>query len=276
MPSFEVTETAPARLPSNEVLTCPGCLGVHGRGRVTTSLMVCPTCGYHLRLAARERLGLLFDDPFIEWDAGLTSLDPLRFVDKVPYPVRLRESQQKTGERDAIVTGSGTMCGRPLAIGAFDFGFMGGSMGSVVGEKIFRLFTRAAERQIPVVVVTASGGARMQEGTIALMQMAKVSVAIQRFRQHRLPFISVISDPTTGGVAASVASLGDVICAEPGAQIGFAGPRVIEQTIRAPLPKHFQRAENLLKRGMIDDIVQRGDLRRWLHTVLRGLSPGPD
>jgi len=265
-------EFAPA---SGTERTCPACLAVHDAAVLRAALLVCPACGHHLRLTARERLALLVDaGSFVEWDAGVGSTDPLGFVDEIPYPARLGLARAKTGERDAVVSGAARLHGRPLAIATFDFGFMGGSMGSAAGERLCRLFGRARGRRLPVVVVTASGGARMQEGTLALVQMAKATVAIERFRRERLPYVAVLADPTTGGVSASVAMLGDVILAEPGAQIGFAGPRVIEQTIRAPLPAGFQRAERLLERGLVDDVVPRAALRDRLAALLAALGGG--
>jgi acetyl-CoA carboxylase carboxyl transferase subunit beta len=242
---------------------------VHPDALFERTLGVCPSCGHHLRLSARKRIHWLLDRAsFAEWDARLVSCDPLGFVDATPYPERLRRAQQATGEREAVITGTGRLAGLPVAVAAFEFGFMGGSMGCAVGEKIVRLFRRARARRIPAVTVAASGGARMQEGPLALLQMAKVVVAIDAFRRARLPFVSVLTDPTTGGVAASLAMLGDVVVAEPGALVAFAGPRVIEQTIRAPLPPGFQRAERLLERGLVDAVVPRADLRAWVATVL--------
>jgi acetyl-CoA carboxylase carboxyl transferase subunit beta len=257
---------------TSQPVTCPGCLAPHERAALERTLWVCPSCHHHLRLTARARLRALVDaQSFVEWDARLSSADPLGFVDRMPYPARARAAQAQTGERDAIVTGRAALLGIPLAIGAFEFGFMGGSMGSVVGEKLFRLFRRAGRAGIPVVVVAASGGARMQEGTLALVQMAKVVVALDRFRRRRLPYVSVLADPITGGVAASVAMLGDVIVAEPGALVGFAGPRVIEQTLRAPLPAGSQRAERLLEHGLIDAVIPRKAMRRYVGDLLQAL-----
>jgi len=255
-------------------ITCSRCLELHEPALLEARLMVCPSCGCHLRLGARDRLALLADDgSFLEWDAGLAAADPLRFSDRKAYPERVEEARCGTGERDAVVTGAGRLRHRPLALAAFEFGFMGGSMGAVVGERLSRLFDRARAHGMPAVVVTASGGARMQEGLQALMQMAKVTAAIERFREARLPYVSVLADPTTGGVAASVAALGDFVVAEPGAQIGFAGPRVIEQTIGAPLPADFQRAERLLERGLVDAVVPRAELRDWVDGVLAATVP---
>jgi acetyl-CoA carboxylase carboxyl transferase beta subunit len=258
----------------SELLTCGACLNVSGATHIVAALKVCPECGYHLRLTARERLSCLVDaSSFEEWDGDLTSVDSLRFVDELPYATRFQQAQSKSGEVDAIVTGRAAVSGQSAAIGVFEFGFMGGSMGSVVGERVSRLFFRARARRLPVLIVTASGGARMQEGTLSLMQMAKVSVAICAFKRSRLPYLTLLADPTTGGVAASLAMQGDVILAEPGAQIGFAGPRVIEQTIREQLPAGFQRAERLLERGLIDAVVPRAHQRPRIHDLLLALAP---
>jgi acetyl-CoA carboxylase carboxyl transferase subunit beta len=260
--------------PAGAPVVCGGCLGSHDARDLEACLMVCPDCGYHLRLGARDRLRFLLDaGSFSEWDAEVVSANPLGFVDQTPYPVRLSDARLRTGEREAVVTGQGAIRGRPCGVAVFEFGFMGGSMGSAVGEKLLRLFARATDRGLPVVVVTASGGARMQEGILSLMQMAKVTVALQRFRARRLLHVSLLTDPTTGGVAACPAAQGDVVIAEPGAQIGFAGPRVIEQTIRAPLPAGFQRAERLLERGLLDAVVPRHELRDWLDALCSALAP---
>ncbi len=254
---------------------CPSCRAIVYRKEVDRNLKLCPKCGYHLPLSVQERIDLLLDpNSFQEWDAGLSPDDPLAFIDTKPYAQRLAACQTKTGRRDAIVTGEGTLHDRPTALGVFDFGFMGGSMGSVVGEKICRAVERAVDSRRPLVLVTTSGGARMQEGTLALMQMARTAAALVRLHEAGVPFVTVLTDPTFGGVTASVAMLGDVILAEPKALIGFAGPRVIEQTIKQRLPDGFQRAEFLLEHGMIDAIVERPRLRETIHTVLRHLTPG--
>jgi acetyl-CoA carboxylase carboxyl transferase subunit beta len=252
---------------------CDGC------GEVTTRLAyekqwnVCPKCGQHDMLPARRRLELVLDPgTFEELDTELSPADPLGFSDTKRYRERLKSTFKATGLRDAFLSGVGAIAGRPVSLGAFAFEFMGGSMGSVVGEKVARLFDRAAERRTPAVVFTSSGGARMQEGIFSLMQMAKTSAAIHRFRAVEKPFVSVMLHPTTGGVAASFAWLGDVVLAEPKALIGFAGPRVIEQTIREKLPPGFQRSEFLLDHGMIDAIVPRAELRDRLAQVLSLLS----
>jgi acetyl-CoA carboxylase carboxyl transferase subunit beta len=233
------------------------------------NLMVCSHCGHHFPLLARARLATTLDpDSFEELGADLTPLDPLGFTDSKRYRDRLRTLARSLQEPDAFVSGVGQIHGHPVAIGAFAFDFMGGSMGSVVGEKVTRLFERAYEQRTPAVIFCASGGARMQEGILSLMQMAKTSAAIARFRECRKPYISVLCHPTTGGVAASFAWLGDVILAEPKALIGFAGPRVIEQSIRQKLPEGFQRSEFLLEHGMIDSIVPRKEMRDRIGQLL--------
>ena len=236
------------------------------------NLEVCPSCGHHFRLSAEGWIDLLLDPgSWREHDAELSAVDPLGFVDSKPYSERLRGSRKKTGVADAFLSGSGTLDSRRVQLGTFVFRFMGGSMGSVVGEKIARLFERGAERREPVLLLSSSGGARMQEGVLSLMQMAKTVAALGRLRDAGVPFISVLLHPTTGGVAASFALLGDVNLAEPNALIGFAGPRVIEQTIRQTLPEGFQRAEYLLEHGMVDRIVPRREMRATIARVLRHL-----
>ena len=244
------------------------------RKSVEQNLKLCPKCGCHFPLSVLERIDLVLDpDSFQEWDVELAPGDPLTFADAQPYAERVKAHQKKTGRNDAIVTGEGRVHDRPVIVGIFDFTFMGGSMGSVVGEKICRAVDRARESHTPFFLVTTSGGARMQEGILSLMQMARTSAAIARLHESGVPFISLLTDPTFGGVTASVAMLGDVILAEPKALIGFAGPRVIEQTIKQRLPDGFQRAEFLLDHGMIDAIVARPQLRDSLHVILRHLAP---
>lgn len=233
------------------------------------SFQVCPQCGYHFRLGARERLAMLFDDgKFEELDAEVTSIDPLEFVDTKPYPDRLKQATASSGLPEAIISGRGKIGEHLVFAGAMDMGFIGGSMGSAVGEKVTRLIERALREHGAVIIVSTSGGARMQEGALSLMQMAKISAALAELDQARLPFISILTDPTTGGVTASFAMLGDVIIAEPKALIGFAGPRVIEQTIRQKLPKNFQRSEFLLEHGMVDAIVDRREQRAHIIKLL--------
>jgi acetyl-CoA carboxylase carboxyl transferase beta subunit/acetyl-CoA carboxylase carboxyl transferase alpha subunit len=261
--------------PDASVRVCSACLVHADAAHLAAHALVCSACGHHLRADARSRLAWTVDPgTFVEWDHGLVADDPLGFVDTVRYPDRLAAARARTGTLDAILTGRAAILGVPVALGLFEFGFMGGSMGSVVGERIFRLFARAARMRLSVLVVTASGGARMQEGALSLMQMAKVTLAIERFRRTRLPFVTLLADPTTGGVAASVAMLGDVVLAEPRAQIGFAGPRVIEHTIGMALPADFQSAERLLERGLLDAIVPRATQRTVLHGLLRAVTGG--
>jgi len=233
------------------------------------SLQVCPKCNYHFRIGARERLALLYDEAaYEELDNDVISSDPLGFVDTKPYPQRLEQARRATGLPEAVITARGKIGGHAVYAGAMDFSFLGGSMGSAVGEKLTRLIERAVRERAAVVTVASSGGARMQEGTLSLMQMAKIAAALGLLNEARLPFISILTDPTTGGVTASFAMLGDVIIAEPKALIGFAGPRVIEQTIRQKLPKDFQRSEFLLEHGMLDAVVDRRKMRDFLITSL--------
>jgi len=253
---------------------CGSCRAIVYQKEVDRNDKLCPKCGYHFPLSVQERLDLLLDPgSFQEWDMELSPGDPLHFVDTQPYLDRVKTHKKKTGRNDAIVIGNGLLEGQPLALGIFDFSFMGGSMGSVVGEKICRAVDYAIEKSVPFLLVTTSGGARMQEGTLSLMQMAKTSGAVARLDEAGLPFISLLTDPTFGGVTASVAMLGDVILAEPKALIGFAGPRVIEQTIKQRLPEGFQRAEFLLDHGMIDAIVVRSQLRQTIHLLLKHFVP---
>ena len=251
---------------------CNSCNEIIYRKVIEQNLQVCPKCNYHFQIPARRRIECVADSgTFIEYDANLVSADPLEFKDSKRYPSRLRESQDKTGQKDAIVCGEATIKGQPAMIGMFEFNFMGGSLGSVVGEKITRLIERAIEKRIGVIIFCASGGARMQEGVLSLMQMAKTSAALAKLHEAKIPYISVLTDPTTGGVSASIAMLGDVIIAEPKAMIGFAGPRVIRETIRAELPEGFQRAEYLFEHGMVDLIVERRDLQHTLASLLEML-----
>ena len=248
---------------------CDACEGVVARAEYEKNWFVCPACGQHDVLPIRRRFELVLDPgSFQELDADLTPQDPLGFSDSKRYRDRLRSTFKTSGLRDAFVSGAGAIEGQQVSIGCFAFEFMGGSMGSVVGEKVTRIFDRAYERRIPAIVFSSTGGARMQEGIFSLMQMAKTSAALNRFRAVRKPYVSVMLHPTTGGVAASFAWLGDVVIAEPKALIGFAGPRVIEQTIREKLPPGFQRSEFLLEHGMIDAIVHRHELRDRLAQIL--------
>jgi len=250
-------------------LKCNNCREIVFRKEVERNNKVCPKCDYHFPISVLERITLLVDlGTFKEWDAELGPQDPLNFQDTKSYKDRVKAHQEKTGRKDAMVIGEGMMNGRRVVLCVFDFSFMGGSMGSVVGEKICRAIDRALAFKLPVILVTTSGGARMQEGILSLMQMAKTSAAVAKLGEARLPFICLLADPTFGGVTASVAMLGDVILAEPKALIGFAGPRVIEQTIKQQLPDQFQRAEFLLEHGMIDMIVERRQLKETLSTLV--------
>ncbi len=250
-------------------LKCNHCREIVYRKEVDRNSKVCPKCEYHFPISVMERVGLMVDlGTFKEWDAELEPEDPLVFHDTKSYRERVKAHQEKTGRKDALVIGEGMINGRRVVLCVFDFGFMGGSMGSVVGEKLCRAIDRALESRLPVILVTASGGARMQEGIFSLMQMAKTSAAVAKLGDAKLPFVSILCDPTFGGVTASVAMLGDVIIAEPKALIGFAGPRVIEQTIKQQLPDQFQRAEFLLEHGMIDMIVERKQLKETVSTLV--------
>jgi len=255
---------------------CDGCGETLPSEAFAKNFEVCPQCGQHHKLSAAGWRQLLLDDGALEeWDAHLEPADPLGFVDGKGYPDRVAAAQKSSRAKEAIEIGRGRVEGRPMAWGSFLFAFMGGSMGSVVGEKIARLFERATTERLPVVLLQASGGARMQEGILSLMQMAKTVAALERLKDARLPFISILLHPTTGGVAASFAFLGDVNLAEPGALIGFAGPRVIEQTIRQKLPEGFQRSEFLLAHGMVDHIVGRLEMKATIATVLGHLLGPP-
>jgi acetyl-CoA carboxylase carboxyl transferase subunit beta len=225
-------------------------------------------CQHHFRLNARQRLELLMDGRWIEHDAQIASNDPLHFTDTRPYAERLKEARRKLGMSDAVLTAEGLLAGRPVICCSMEFGFIGGSMGAAVGEKVTRAIERSVERKMPLVIVSCSGGARMMEGTLSLMQLAKVSAALAQLDEVGVPFISVLTDPTTGGVTASYAMLGDLNIAEPGALIGFAGPRVIEQTIRQKLPEGFQRAEFLLEHGFLDAVVHRKELKTYIANAL--------
>ena len=253
-------------------LKCNVCRAIIYAKEVERNDKVCPKCDYHFPLTVDERIALIADpDSFIEWDAELVPSDPLEFTDTISYAERLLTAQKKTGRNEAIVIGKCAVGGRKVGLGVFNFRFMGGSMGSVVGEKICRAVDRSLEAKMPFLLVTTSGGARMQEGALSLMQMAKTASTLARLDEARLPFLVLLTDPTFGGVTASVAMLGDVILAEPKALIGFAGPRVIEQTIKQRLPEGFQRAEFLLEHGMIDRIVARKNLKTEMQTILEQL-----
>jgi acetyl-CoA carboxylase carboxyl transferase subunit beta len=262
-----------SRVPEGLWVKCPGCTQLIYNKDLATNLNVCPKCAHHFRIGAAERLRALFDGgQWTEHDHGLMSNDPLHFTDTKPYRDRLRDTRKNTGMNDAVVVATGNIDELPVVVAAMEYTFIGGSMGVVVGEKITRAIEMALERQQPVVIISSSGGARMMEGALSLMQMAKVSAALARLDRARLPFISVLTDPTTGGVTASFAMLGDLNIAEPKALIGFAGPRVIEQTIRQKLPEGFQRSEFLLEHGMLDLIVDRRDLKATIARALRFMS----
>jgi acetyl-CoA carboxylase carboxyl transferase subunit beta len=248
---------------------CGSCRAIIWKKDLEANWQVCPKCEHHFRLGARKRLELLLDDEaYTERDAELASNDPLHFTDTKPYAQRLKDAQHKLGIKDAILTAEGHLNGRPVICCSMEFGFIGGSMGAVVGEKVARAIERALERKIPLIIVSCSGGARMMEGVVSLMQLAKVSAGLARFDEAGLPFISILTDPTTGGVTASYAMLGDLNIAEPGALIGFAGPRVIEQTIRQKLPEGFQTAEFLLEHGFLDAVVPRKELKPYISQAL--------
>jgi acetyl-CoA carboxylase carboxyl transferase subunit beta len=253
-------------------LKCNHCREIVYRKEVDRNNKVCPKCEYHFPISVSERIALLTDlGTFKEWDAEVEPSDPLQFTDSRSYRDRLKSQQEKTGRKDALVIGVGSINGRRTVLAVFDFGFMGGSMGSVVGEKFCRAAEKAQAGKLPLVLVTTSGGARMQEGILSLMQMARTSAAVAKLGEARVPFVCILADPTFGGVTASIAMLGDVIIAEPKALIGFAGPRVIEQTIKQQLPDEFQRAEFLRDHGMVDIIVERKHLKEALSTLLSHL-----
>jgi len=253
---------------------CDDCRQIIWKKELEENLNVCPKCDFHFRIDAPTRLALLLDDGSYQIkDEGLASTDPLQFSDTRPYKSRLQKSQAETGLKDAIINAEGTLQGRPVIISAMEYTFIGGSMGAVVGEAITRAIERACVQTRPIIVISASGGARMMEGVISLMQMAKISAALARLDDARVPYISVLTDPTTGGVTASYAMLGDLNIAEPGALIGFAGPRVIEQTIRQKLPEGFQRSEFLLQHGMLDAVVHRKDMKGYIARALDFMMP---
>ena len=247
---------------------CESCGTIIFRKDLEANLLVCPKCGFHFKMNSKQRLEMLLDGRWTEHDAGMTSTDPLQFVDTKPYATRLKEARKKLGMNDAVITAEGQLAGRPVVCCAMEFNFIGGSMGAVVGEKVTRGIELALDTRQPLIVVSCSGGARMMEGTISLMQLAKVSAALARLDDAKVPYISVLTDPTTGGVTASFAMLGDLNIGEPGALIGFAGPRVIEQTIRQTLPDGFQRSEFLLEHGFLDAVVPRKELKSFIASSL--------
>jgi len=253
---------------------CESCRQIIWKKDLEENLNVCPKCGKHFRIDARTRLANLFDNGEYEtFSDNLSSTDPLKFVDLKPYSDRLKRAQEETGLTDAVINGRGKLNGRPIIISAMEYSFIGGSMGSVVGEVITRAVEQALETKRPLIIISASGGARMMEGVLSLMQLAKISAALARLDEARVPYISVLTDPTTGGVTASFAMLGDLNIAEPGALIGFAGPRVIEQTIRQKLPPGFQRSEFLLEHGMLDAVVHRKELKPYIARALDFMMP---
>ena len=248
---------------------CENCRQIIWKKGLEENLNVCPKCGKHFRIDARTRLALLLDENQYEsLDGNLSSTDPLKFVDLKPYSTRLRQAQHDTGLKDAVINAQGKLLGRPVVASVMEYAFIGGSMGAVVGEMITRAVERALDSKAPLIIVSASGGARMMEGVVSLMQLAKISAALARLDKAKVPYISVLTDPTTGGVTASFAMLGDLNIAEPGALIGFAGPRVIEQTIRQKLPAGFQRSEFLLEHGMLDAVVPRKELKPYIARAL--------
>jgi len=254
---------------SSHWIKCKSCSSLMYYKEVENQNYVCPKCGFHFRIGVKERIELLADeDSFIEFDSNLEPVDPLKFVDKKAYSKRIEEGFAKTGRKSSVVSGSITMNGVSAQIVIFDFAFMGGSLGSVEGEKIVRAVNRAIANREGLIILSASGGARMQESTFSLLQMSKTSAALAKLAKEKLPYISVLTDPTMGGVSASFATLGDIIIAEPGALIGFAGQRVIEQTIGSALPDGFQRAEFLLEKGSVDMIINRNDLKKTLSDIL--------
>lgn len=265
-----VAPAEPSRVPEGLWVKCPGCGQILYTKDLAASQSVCPKCAYHFRLTATDRLRLLLDDgEWVEHDAELVSTDPLNFKDTKPYKTRLASSAASTGLNDAAIAASGRIEGLSVVVVAMEYRFIGGSMGVVVGEKITRAIERALAQRVPLVIVCCSGGARMMEGTLSLMQMAKISAALARLDRARVPYIAVLTDPTTGGVTASFAMLGDLNMAEPRALIGFAGPRVIEETIRQTLPPGFQRSEFLLEHGMLDMVVDRRKLKSTIARALR-------
>ncbi len=262
------------KIPEGLWVKCDNCKEIIYKREIEKNLQVCPKCDYHFRISAAERIELICDqESFTELDADLQTCDPLNFKDTVSYSDRIEENKKRSGLNEAVVYGDAAVEGRPVVIAVMDFSFMGGSMGSVVGEKITRAVERAMDRRVALITVSSSGGARMQEGMFSLAQMAKVSAAVGRLRETDLLYISILADPTFGGVTASFAMLGDIIIAEPKSLIGFAGPRVIEQTIKQQLPEDFQRAEFLLHHGTIDLVVKRRDLRDTIRKLLDHFMP---
>ena len=264
-----ITETQQKEMPDGLWTKCPTCSEILFKNQLEENLFTCPKCSYHFRIGSEEYIDIIFDEnTFVETETKIKSSDPLNFVDTKSYSDRIETSYKKTGLNEAMTTGYGKVNGKPIAFGCMNFNFIGGSMGSVVGEKILRIAKYAIHHKVPLVVVCASGGARMQEAALSLMQMAKTAAVLSEMAEARLPYITILTDPTTGGVTASFGMLGDIHIAEPGALIGFAGPRVIEQTIRKKLPPGFQRAESLLQNGFVDMIVSRKELKSTLSRTI--------
>ncbi len=271
----EPREGRPSKVPEGLWVKCENCRQILYNKELARNFKVCPKCSFHFRLSAPERLRMLFDDEkYVELESELRSTDPLKFRDSKRYRDRLKQAEDNVGFSEAIVIGSGTMGGIPVIIGAMEFFFLGGSMGSVVGEKVTRAAERSLAERRPLVLISTSGGARMQEGVLSLMQMGKIAAALSRLAEAAVPYLSVMADPTTGGVTASYAMLGDLNVAEPNALIGFAGPRVIEQTIRQTLPEGFQRSDFLLEHGMLDFVVDRSEMKKTLVRCLRLIWDG--
>jgi acetyl-CoA carboxylase carboxyl transferase subunit beta len=271
--SKEIKTDKKVKIPEGLWVKCESCREIVYKREIEKNLQICPKCNYHFRISARERLDLLVDEgSFVEVDAGLTSDDPLSFRDKILYREKLEENRKKTGLGDAAISGEATVEGLPVILVIMDFAFIGGSMGSVVGEKIVRAAEAAIETRKPLVTVASSGGARMQEGIFSLMQMARVSAAVGQLKDNGVLYISILADPTFGGVTASFAMLGDLILAEPKSLVGFAGRNVIEQTIKQQLPEDFQRAEFLLEHGFIDKIVDRKDIKKTIAKIIELLA----
>lgn len=270
----EIKPEKKVKIPEGLWVKCDNCREIVYKKEIEKNRQVCPKCTYHFRISSRDRLRVLADEgSFMELDADLATTNPLEFVDNMSYAVRVDDNRKKSGLNEAAVYGTALLSGRPVALAVMDFSFMGGSMGSVVGEKISRAAELACEKKIPLITVSSSGGARMQEGMFSLMQMAKVSAAVGRLRESDVLYISVLADPTFGGVTASFAMLGDIIIAEPRSLVGFAGPRVIEQTIKQQLPDNFQRAEFLLEHGMIDLVVERQVLKETIAKLINNFMP---
>jgi acetyl-CoA carboxylase carboxyl transferase subunit beta len=274
-PIASSTAEKPSRVPEGLWVKCPDCAQILYNKDLEKNLSVCPKCAHHFRLTAVERLRSLFDDQWIEYFSGLASNNPLQFSDTKLYSERLRTARENTGLKDAVIVATGRLEGLEVVVAAMEYTFIGGSMGVVMGEKITRAVEMALDRRHPLIIVSCSGGARMMEGALSLMQMAKVSAALARLDRARVPYISVLTDPTTGGVTASFAMLGDLNIAEPKALIGFAGPRVIEQTIRQQLPQGFQRSEFLIEHGMLDLVMDRRELKATIARALQFMRAAP-